>query len=429
MHITSKNSVSNVKTGFFYGYWILAVCFLCQFLKDGTFFYSFGLYVKPLTETFSWDRGPIMLGSTIASLGMGLTSPIVGSLAARFGAKKMMAVGAITPGVAFAILSLMREMWQFYILEAIVGFASSAAGPIPASMVLGKWFVKRRGFAIGILGMGIGAGGFIMPRIISSVFIPLFGWRGSFLISGILCTGILVPFILLVIKPEPQAMGFLPDGMKSTELDSNGKAVSDRSDEGLTMPQVRKTAAFWLLALALATFGFSNSALFQNQIPYLEDIGFATTAAAAAFSFVGIGSAIGKFGFGWLCDFIQAKYTLIIGIICQIFAVIILMTIKTTSPILLLWTATLMFGLGVGSWLPALSMSISSVFGMADYGTIFGMISLIFHVGGAIGPVVAGFIYDVNRSYFWAFILALILYAISLPATLLIRRPEWDKKP
>ncbi len=425
MQISTDKSTNKVKTGFFYGYWILAVCFLCQFLKDGTFFYSFGLYVKPLTETFSWDRGPIMLGSTIAGLGMGLTSPLVGSLATRFGAKKIMAAGAVALGIVFVLLSQMRELWQFYVLEGIVGFASSAAGPIPASMVLGKWFVKRRGFAIGILGMGIGAGGFIMPRIISSVFIPAFSWRGSFLISGLLCTGILVPLILLIIKPEPKVLGILPDGLKSPELDSNGKAVSDHQNEGLTLPQAQKTAAFWLLAVALATYGFSNSALFQNQIPYLEDIGFATTAAAAAFSFVGIGSAVGKFGFGWLCDFIQAKYTLIIGIVCQIFAVFILMTVKTTSPTLLLWTATLAFGLGVGSWLPALSMSVSSVFGMKDYGTIFGMISLIFHVGGAIGPVVAGFIFDVNGSYFWAFILSLILYAVALPATLLIRRPSY----
>jgi MFS family permease len=204
----------------------------------------------------------------------------------------------------------------------------------------------------------------------------------------------------------------------------NETATPNLPERGLNLRTALMTRTFWLMVVAFATFSFANASIMQNHVPHLQDIQIPTAIAATALSAVGIGSAIGKFGFGWLCDFIQSKYTLVIGICCQITSVLILMNMKSTSSMVTIWLYAGIFGLGIGSWLPAMSLTVSNIFGMASYGVIFGMMNLIFGVGGSLGPVVAGMIYDTNQNYFWAFIMCFSLYAVSMPAILMVRRPK-----
>ncbi len=83
-------------------------------------------------------------------------------------------------------------------------------------------------------------------------------------------------------------------------------------------------------------------------------------------------------------------------------------------------------GLSFGSWVPAMSMLTSVNFGMVAYGSILGMMTFVNMLGGAIGPVVAGYIYDVNQSYRPAFILCIALVSITIVGTLFIRKPVAD---
>jgi len=192
----------------------------------------------------------------------------------------------------------------------------------------------------------------------------------------------------------------------------------------MNFTEARKTPAFWLMAITYMTFSFGNSSIMQNQAPHLQGIGFALATAAGAVSTVGIGSAIGKFGFGWLCDYIPAKFVLAIGVTCEAIGVIILMTVNSTSPTFLIYTYAFIFGIGMGSWLPSMSMAVSSTFGLASYGVIFGVINLIWGIGGSLGPVTAGSIFDYTGNYFWAFVVVLIMYVISVPSMLLVRNPK-----
>jgi MFS family permease len=184
------------------------------------------------------------------------------------------------------------------------------------------------------------------------------------------------------------------------------------------------TSAFWLIAVSFLLSQFSQSGVVQNQAPDLEDIGFPVTIAATALGTVGLGSAIGKFFFGWLCDVILPKYACFIGFIFQVSAIVILISIRPTSPVVMIWLYAILMGLGMGSWLPTMSMLASTNFGLASYGTIFGMLSLIQRLGAATGPMVAGYMYDALGNYHWAFIILVSLYAIAVPAILAIRQSK-----
>jgi len=145
---------------------------------------------------------------------------------------------------------------------------------------------------------------------------------------------------------------------------------------------------------------------------------------ATALGTVGLMSAVGKFGFGWLCDRIPPKYACSIGLGLQAMGIITLMNVEPTSPEAMIWLYAIVIGLGAGSWLPTMSMLTSTSFGLASYGVIFGIVDLARSIGVATGPLMAGYLYDITSSYRWAFAIFLALNVIALPAILVLRRPK-----
>ena len=407
----------------FYGYWIVVATFLCVFIFSGCGFYAFSLFVKPLQADLGWSRGEIMAAFTIWFLFMGVAAPFIGRVVDRHGARSVISTGAIMTGLGFVFLSQMNSLWHFYISYAVTGAGMAAIGYVPASAVVSNWFKKRRGLAIGIMSAGIGIGGLALAPLVGGYLIPNFGWRASYLALALVTWVLIIPLALLVIKTKPADMGLYPDGMEAPEAVATTTASLSAS-EGLSLRMTLATPAFWLIAITFLSSQFGQTGVLQNQVPHLQDIGFPAVTVATAFGGLGLASAIGKFGFGWLCDWIQAKYALCIGLGLQLVSIIVLINIRPASPLALIWLYTIMMGLGVGSWLPTMSIITSTNFGLASYGAIFGVISLAFAIGSALGPLTAGYMYDTMNTYYWAFVIFSALYLVAIPAILAVRRPK-----
>jgi len=406
----------------FYGYWIVAAAFLCNSVYSGCSVYTFSLFAKPLQADFGWGRGGIMVAFTIYFLAMGLASPYIGRLVDRYGVRAIISLGAFVAGLGFVFLSLMNNLWHFYVAYIMIGVGLAAVGPISTTAVVSNWFKKHRGMTIGIMSVGVGAGGFVLSPLIGGYLIPNFGWRISYLALALI-TSILIPIVLLVIKAKPADVGLYPDGVQVPEATAAAEALLSAA-QGLSLKMALATSAFWLIAISFVANSFSHMSVLQSQVPYLDDIGFPVAIAATALGSVGLASALGKFGFGWLCDQIPAKYACCLGLGLQLAAVFVLRSIGSASPLAMIWLYAIMMGLGLGSWLPTMSMLISTNFGLASYGAVFGMIYLSNCIGSAIGPLMAGYMYDAMNTYHWAFIIFLILYAVAIPAILAVRRPK-----
>ncbi len=132
----------------FYGYWIVVVMFLCIFIHSGCAVYAFSLFVKPLQADLGWGRGEIMVAFTILFLSQGAASPFVGRAVDRYGAKKVISIGALVAGLGFTLLSLMNNLWYFYVICVVIGIGMAAMGVVPASAVVSNWFKRKRGLAI-----------------------------------------------------------------------------------------------------------------------------------------------------------------------------------------------------------------------------------------------------------------------------------------
>ena len=400
-----------------YTYWIVAAAFLCLFIGSGTTFFAFSLFVSPLQTEFGWSRGGIMIAFTLTLLISGVISPAMGRLIDRYGAGKVIATGALISGLGFILLTKTNSLASFYIGWTIVGAGGAASGIVPSTVVVSNWFKEHRGTAIGIATTGMGAGGVILAPLIGSYFIPDFGWRTSYFAMAII-TWLLIP-LAFSMRARPADAGLNANEI-GTETAIKNKSMSS-SPAGLSLRMALSTSAFWLISIAFITSGFSYTGAFQSQSTYLQDIGFPVTMAATVISTVSLGILIGRFFFGWLCDKIKPKYACGIGLGLQLAAILVLFSVQPGSQAAI-WLYVGFMGLGMGSWLPTMSMLTSNIFGLASYGAIFGMISLSMTIGSAIGPTIVGHIYDSTHTYHQAFIILAALYVLAIPAILLVRQ-------
>jgi MFS family permease len=422
MESSLNNTSSAIRPRIFYGYWILVVSFLGVFIYSGCGVGAFSLFVKPLQAELNWGRGEIMIGFSIFYLLTGIAAPFIGGLIDRYGVRGVVSIGCAVAGLGLASLYRMENLWHFYAAYTAIGVSMAAVGQVPSSAVVSNWFRKHRGTAIGIMSTGIGAGILVLGPFIGAFIMPNFGWRVSYLALALI-TWMLIPLALVVLRTKPADMGLYLDGLNAFE-DSEETERTSFASSGITLRMAFGTSAFWLLAVTFFISGSSSLGVFHSQIPHLQDIGFPIERAATALITFGLGSTIGKFSFGWLCDRIEAKYACAISFFLLALGTIILMCVRSTSQMPILWLYSIVLGLGAGGWLPTMSMLTNTYFGLKSYGAIFGMISLSQAIGGAIGPYFTGYMYDSIHTYRWTFLIFFATFGVAIFAVLLVRHSK-----
>ena len=410
----------------FYGYWILAACFLFLAIGVGCSQVSFSFFIKPLQAEMGWSRTEIMAAFTIYTMCMGLTGPLVGRLVDRYGPRKIIPISALVVASGFITLSLMGSLIQFYIGYALIGLGTTGMGPVALTCLVSYWFSRRRGMAIGIMSTGMSIGGTVFAPIIAVYLIPSLSLSHAYLTLGLILGTIIVAVSLAVVRNRPADMGLLPDGLAAEETGSEARRPSD-PEEGLSLKMALAAPVFWLLAVAMILH-HSHMGVGQSVVPHLGDIGFPVAIAASAASTTALMGLAGMFFFGWLCDRIPVKFAYVIGLVFIVIGIVVLLNIGAGSPVWMVWLYAAPFGFGASSWMPTMAMIVSTTFGMASYGTIFGMLNLFQSLGGAAGPLLAGYIFDSSGSYFWAFILILAFEILAMPLVLSVRRPASYKE-
>jgi MFS family permease len=404
----------------FYGYWVLLASFLLTIISAGCGPVSFSFFVTSLETAFNWSRTEIMTGFTVFFICGAISSPLFGRLVHQYGARKVVSLGTLLPCIGFVMLSQMNNLWHFYIGYILIGFGVAAMGPVITTLIVSNWFIRRRGAAIGALSMGVGIAGMIFTPLVIIYLLPNLGWSSTYLTFAAITGGLAIPLAILVIRTEPADMGLLPDGQDASKIEGIDETIAS---EGLPFKSALGTTAFWLLAAAIL-FQSVHMGVIQNQVPHLEDLGFSSGIVASAMSIVAIVSTIGNIIFGWLCDKIKVKIAAVLTIGLVIIGIILLITIKISSPAWLIWAYATILGLGMGGMMPYTSLLVSTNFGLYSYGTIFGALSTFHMVGAGTAPIVYGYLFDRVGSYQWAFIVTAILIALAIPVILAIRRPE-----
>ncbi len=386
---------------------IVFLAFYSIFIHTGSFIYAFSLFTKPLQVAFGWERSAIMIAFSLLMLSTGVASPFVGNIVNKYGARKLIPAGVLISAVSILSLIFVKSPLHFYISYIVVGIFGTAMGPVTATYIVSESFTEKRGVAIGIASTGVGAGALVIAPLIGGVIIPGFGWKMGYIAMSVLIFSVL-PLALLILKSRPRT------------ADKSTKTVNNNDDDK-NLKRALISAPFILISLAFFLNLFGVMGYTQNQVPYLQDIGFPLSLGASMIGIGGLVSAFSKFFFGWLCDKIKPKYALTIGSTVSIAGILILMIITPQSSPLMIWLFPVLVGFGVGSWLPVMSMTVSSTFPIAYYGTIFGFVSLVQNVGCSLGPLVAAYIREMTGSYHWAFIVIIASYILSIVSILSVK--------
>jgi len=260
------NSTIGGKRNTFYGWWILAGSVVAMALGSGVSFWSFGLYIEPLETEFGWSRTEVSLGFSVSLLVSGLTGPFVGRWVDARGPRSAIVVGATLTGATYVLLATTSELWQWYTYQSINAVFRQLMFFIPFQALISRWFDRRRGIALGILGTGFSLGGFVVVPLMR-VVIDAYGWDGSFIFSGIVTVAVLVPMGLLLVRNSPADIGAAVDG----EPPARDGSQQPRAQTGLTLGQALRTPFFWVLALAMMLFFYGVFGWLVHMVPGLEE--------------------------------------------------------------------------------------------------------------------------------------------------------------
>ncbi len=366
--------------------------------------YSFGVFVRPMFVEYGWPMSIVSLGASMNILTYAVCGVFCGRLVDRIAPKWLMTVGSIITAVGFYYLTRTETPLGLYLSYGVLcGIGNACNGAVVSSAAVGKWFIRKRGMAMGVATMGIGVGTMVMTPI-AGYIVENHDWRTGFIFFGtlIFVFGILISQFLMG-KTTPEAVGLLPDGAKT---------LPDRSTTASVIPAEKKASLkpvltdfrFWLLVVCFSMAGLTVMMTLIHQVAYAVNQNIGRIEAAGALGVVGLTSSGGKFFFGWFSDRLKdAKYSAALGFFIMAVGMFCLMKAETVS---LLYIYALIYGFGYGSMSPVMPYLISDRFGRYILGTAFGaLIFFVAGIGGSIGPALGGMIFDNTGSYAaaWAF--------------------------
>ena len=391
---------------FFYGFHVVTACFFILFLCWGMVLNTFPIFVKPMTIDMNWGRGALSLALLMGSVGSALAAPLAGVLIDRIGAKPVMATGAAMIGSGLLAGSLISQLWQLYIVFALIGCGLMCSTAIPCSLVISNWFVSRRGTAMGVAFAGTSVGGMVMSPIANWIILNR-DWRAAFVVSGVAILVLAVPLILLVIRTHPSEMGLEPYRRAETE------GESDEDTWGVSLKSAFSLPVFWQISAIMFVIGLVTSGLGTHCVAYLTDLEHSPTSAAFAWSTVMGVMIVGILLSGPIADRWGARNAMIID--CTLFAVsiVVLAWARPYSVVLLF---AVVYGFALGAPLVINPLLTSNYLGMRHFGAIFGVLNIMATVGAAIGPVGAGIFFDTQKTYLpvFYFFAALMLATAAL---------------
>ena len=387
MTVDDKVSASNNE--FEIGWRVLVGGFLgIGFGLSSLYFYSFGIFIKPLSEEFGWSRGQVSLGSTLGTVASVIGSIVVGRLVDKFNSVHIGLGSLLCLSLGFLLLGTITSSYLSYvvIILAIAFFGIGSTGFAFTRPIISK-FERHRGIALGIVLSGAGLGAILVPRIMTP-YVAENGWRAGYLALGATII-VVAPLIWIVFR------GQVDD-------------VTTKREGGSFMPIVSQRA-FYVIGAIFFLASISIIGTIVHFIPLLTDQGLSPSEAGATASLIGFTAIAGRLLAGFLID--RFKAGLVAGGLFLL-AAAGLMTLALGGGQFLVLGA-LIAGLAIGAEIDLLTYLTGKYFPQRMFGEAYGLLFAVFSVGAALGPVLYGYLFDINGNYVLAMTIGASLLAIA----------------
>jgi MFS family permease len=390
-------------------WWLVIVGCITHAVNTGLSYFGMSAYFPSFEREFGWSRTAISGAFSLARIESGLLGPIEGYVTDRVGPQRMIFIGLFLCVGGFLALSLVESLPMLYaviVLGIVLG--SSLGYNMPISVLIAKVFRERRSLAFGIFRMGPGISGPMVPLV--GWMIGLYGWRTAAVISGCVLLAVGLPLACIIKKIYSQEEAALLTGEHSGANLRDSPPAS--TDPQFTLKQALHHRSFWLLSVAMGMRHLVTEGVSVHFVILLVDRGWSTEAASTLLGISALIGAPARIGMGWLGDLLD-KRRMVMGLLLALSVSVLLM--GYTAQAVVFTTCMIIYSLAYGG-LAALQEPIrADYFGTRAFATIQGMSRSVVTAGTFLGPIIAGFFYDVTKSYTIAFG---VFAVVSLAATL-----------
>ncbi len=379
----------------YYGWYILGTAFMVNFVTVGMNSYTPAVFLKPMTQELGWSRGFFSLSVSLSGLMSAPLALVVGPLVDRRGGRALMLAGGVAMGAALIALGLVYEKWQFIALRSILApLAMAGVGQLVTQVTVSNWFIRKRGRALAILAMGMSAGAMVAPPL-ATFLIAALGWRHAWMVLGLISWVPLLPVVLLMTR-RPEDMGLLPDG----GAEGGGRERTARTAAPETAWSRRaavRTWAFWLFTLGFPIGIMGSSAISQHLYSYLTDIHFTPQAAALMTMTLSLAAFLVKPGWGFVSERASPRYCMVAAL--TLIGVGLGLLLLAGPHQVRLYAGIAFLGVFYGGTIQLTALLWADYFGRMSLGRIQSMAMPISAVIHPLGPVLAGFMWDITGSY------------------------------
>ena len=345
---------------------------------------AFGVFLPVFAETFGWSRGAISTALSLNLLLGGVAGFVIGALADRRGPRVTLVSTVLLAGVSFSLASTVTTLWQLYLLVGVLGGVGMSSFYLLSTTTVTRWFGERRGVALALVLVGFNLA-YITGGPLAAWLIAKIGWRAAYALLAGAC-GFVTMLAACTVR-LPRAGEALPP---------RGVAADASAGPNVTLAEALMDPRQWYLNISWTLLGALTLMISVHVVSFAHDQGISLTQASLALTAYGIGAVGGRIGSGIVSDRIGTFTTIRLSYVLPILALAALLWLSSREALLL---SLLVLGLGFASADTMLAKAVPEVFGMRALGAILGVLNLGWRFGAALGPFLAGFLYDMTGAY------------------------------
>jgi len=386
----------------------VASAFIIATIAEGLLF-SFGVFFEPLLSEFGWTRVVTSGAISLAGIVLPLVGIVSGRLTDRFGPRPILVASGISFGMTYMLMSQISQFWHFYILYGVFAVGLGLYW-LPLISTIPRWFISKRSLMMAIFTSGIGTGQLICPPMTTWLILEN-DWRSAYLSIGAISMVLIIAAAML-LRRNPEPMNLKPYGHVFSEPDELPK-----NPASFTVAQAWRTRQFWLSSISFSAFVYCWATVLSHIVIYGIGIGMSPSIAAWILAVVGIVGIPGRLVFGQLADSFGLKSMLLISFVLQA-AAFSLLTI--TSDVSSTFVFATIFGLSYGTVELLISPVLVELFGLRFLGNTAGLSQAFSSPGLLLGPVIAGYIFDVTGKYDMAFLICTVMCVVGFICSFLL---------
>jgi MFS family permease len=345
---------------------------------------AFGVFLPVFAETFGWSRGAISTALSVNLLLGGIAGFAIGALADRSGPRVTLVSTVILAGIAFSLASTVTALWQLYLLVGVLGGVGMSSFYLLSTTTVTRWFSQGRGLALALVLVGFNLA-YITAGPLAAWLIAKVGWRAAYALLAGTC-GLVTMFAAFTVRLPRAGEVAAP----------RAAAINTAAGPNVTLADALVDPRQWYLNVSWLLLGALTLMISVHIVSFAHDQGISLAEASLALTAYGIGAVGGRIGSGIVSDRIGTFTTIRLSYVLQLLALVALLWLSSLEALLL---SLLVLGVGFASADTMLAKAVPEVFGTRALGSILGVLNLGWRFGAALGPVSAGFLYDVTGAY------------------------------